>query len=60
MLAEIKLAQGDPLAAQSLLEQVPLEFSPNAAIWDTRFKAALYLRDYDVANRVIAAAPAGG
>ena len=27
-LAETKLAQGDPVAAQSLLEQVPLEFSP--------------------------------
>ena len=28
MLAEIKLAQGDPVAAQSLLAQVPLDFSP--------------------------------
>ena len=28
LLAEIKLAQGDPVAAQSLLEQVPLDFSP--------------------------------
>ena len=24
----MKLAQGDPVAAQSLLEQVPLDFSP--------------------------------
>ena len=57
-LAEIKLAQGDPAAAQSLLEQVPLDFSPSENIWDVRFKTALYLRDYDAANRVIAAMPA--
>ena len=58
VLAEIKLAQGDPVAAQSLLEQVPLDFSPTVEIWDTRFTAALYLRDYDAADRVIAATPA--
>ena len=58
LLAEIKLAQGDPVAAQSLLEQVPLDFSPTEQIWGTRFMAALYLRDYDAANRVIAATPA--
>jgi len=58
LLAEIKLAQGDPVAAQSLLEQVPLDFSPSEQIWGTRFMAALYLRDYDAANRVIAATPA--
>jgi serine/threonine protein kinase/thioredoxin-like negative regulator of GroEL len=57
-LAEIKLAQADPVAAQSLLEQVPLDYSPGDWIWGTRFKAALYLRDYDAANRVIAAIPA--
>jgi serine/threonine protein kinase/tetratricopeptide (TPR) repeat protein len=57
-LAWVMLAQGDPVAAQSLLEQVPLDFSPTAQIWDTRFTAALYLRDYDAANRVIAATPA--
>jgi eukaryotic-like serine/threonine-protein kinase len=57
-LAEIKLAQGDPVAAQSLLDQVPLDFSPMEGIWDIRFLAALYLRDYDAANRVIAATPA--
>jgi TolB-like protein/predicted Zn-dependent protease len=58
VLAKGKLAQGDPAAAQSLLEQVPLDFSPNEIIWNTRFKAALYLRDYDTADRVIAATPA--
>jgi TolB-like protein len=57
-LAEIKLAQGDPVAAQSLLEQVPLDYSPDSWIWAIRFTAALYLRDYDAANRVIAATPA--
>jgi serine/threonine protein kinase/cytochrome c-type biogenesis protein CcmH/NrfG len=57
-LANFKLAQGDPVAAQALLEQVPLEFSPFAWIWRIRFDAALYLRDYDGANQVIAATPA--
>jgi TolB-like protein/Flp pilus assembly protein TadD len=57
-LAEIRLAQGDPVAAQSLLDQVPLDFSPDPFIWQTRFNAALYLRDYDAADRVIAATPA--
>jgi serine/threonine protein kinase len=56
-LAMMKLAQGDPVAAQALLEQVPLEYSPGEWIWDVRFKTALYLRDYDAANRVIAATP---
>jgi TolB-like protein/cytochrome c-type biogenesis protein CcmH/NrfG len=58
LLADIKLAQGDPTAAQSLLEEVPLDYSPWSGIWNTRFTAALYLRDYDAANRVIAATPA--
>jgi tetratricopeptide (TPR) repeat protein len=57
-LAKIKLAQGDPVAAQSLLDQVPLDFSPIGLIWQTRFNAALYLRDYDAADRVIATTPA--
>jgi tetratricopeptide (TPR) repeat protein len=37
---------------------VPLEFSPIEWIWRIRFTSALYLRDYDAANRVIAATPA--
>jgi serine/threonine protein kinase len=56
-LARLKLAQGDPVAAQSLLEQVPLDFSPGVEIWQTRFNAALYLRDYEAADHVIAATP---
>jgi len=55
LLADVKLAQGDPVAAQSLLDQVPLDFSPHEEIWWTRFHAALYLRDYDAASGVIAA-----
>jgi TolB-like protein/thioredoxin-like negative regulator of GroEL len=58
VLARIKLAQGDPVAAQSLLERVPLDFSPGDWIWDVRFTTALYLRDYEAASRVIAATPA--
>jgi eukaryotic-like serine/threonine-protein kinase len=57
-LAEIKLAQGDPIAAQSLLARVPLDFSPMEGIWQARFNTALYLHDYDAADRVIAATPA--
>jgi len=57
-LAVVKLEQGDPVAAQALLAQVPLEFSPVGHIWTIRFTAALYLRDYDAANRVISATPA--
>jgi tetratricopeptide (TPR) repeat protein len=57
-LAEVKFDEGDPVAAQSLLEQVPLDFSPIQVIWEIRSKAALYLRDYDAADRVIAAIPA--
>jgi tetratricopeptide (TPR) repeat protein len=54
----LKLAEGDPVAAQSILAQVPLDFSPYGQIWDIRFTAALYLRDYEGANQVIAAVPA--
>jgi TolB-like protein len=57
-LAQLKLDKGDPVAAQALLAQVPLEFSPTEEIWDTRFTTALYLRDCDAVNRVIAATPA--
>ena len=40
LLAQMKLAQGDPVAAQSLLEQVPLDYSPRGWIWEVRFTAA--------------------
>ena len=56
--AELKLDEGDPVAAQALLAQVPLNFSPTYEVWDIRFMTALYLRDYDAANRVIGATPA--
>jgi tetratricopeptide (TPR) repeat protein len=57
-LAQIKLAQGNPAAAQSVLDQVPLDFTPTETIWNLRFNAALYLRDYDGTNGVIASMPA--
>jgi TolB-like protein/predicted Zn-dependent protease len=56
-MAEINLAQGDPVGAQSLLEQVPLDFNPTPYIWGTRFRAALYLRDYDAASQILAMTP---
>src|SRR5436190_9074807 len=55
--AELKLDEGDPVAAQALLAQVPLNFSPTYEVWDIRFMTTLYLRDYDAANRVIGATP---
>jgi tetratricopeptide (TPR) repeat protein len=58
LVADLKLAQGDPVAAQSLLEQLPLDYSPGPWIWGLRFTVALYLRDYDAASRIIAATPA--
>jgi eukaryotic-like serine/threonine-protein kinase len=57
-LPMMKLAQGDPVAAQSVLDQVPPEYSPGEWIWEIRFKTALCRRDYDAANQVIAATPA--
>ena len=36
---------------------MPPEFSATQQIWGVRFKTALYLRDYDAANRVIATTP---
>jgi TolB-like protein len=57
LVARVKLVQGDPVAAQSVLEQVPMDYSPGFYIWDIRWTAALYLRDYDAANRILAAVP---
>jgi tetratricopeptide (TPR) repeat protein len=58
LLAKIKLARGDLVAAQALLDQLPIDFSPGYWIWDTRFRSALFKRDYDAAARVIAITPA--
>jgi len=55
--ARLRLAEGDPASARSILEQVPLDYSPGRWVWTTRFMAALYSRDYDAASRVIAAIP---
>ncbi|MEY2487201.1 MAG: eukaryotic-like serine/threonine-protein kinase [Verrucomicrobiota bacterium] len=56
-LAEIRLDEGNPVAARAILAKVPLDFSPTEEIWDTRFTTALYLRDYDEASRLVAAVP---
>ena len=56
-LPQMKLAQGDLVAAQSVLEQVPPEYSAGGWIWGPRFKTAFYLRNYDAATQVIAATP---
>jgi eukaryotic-like serine/threonine-protein kinase len=56
-LVWINLEQGDPVAAQTLLDQVPLDYSPAPWIWGLRFRAALYRRDYDAAIQVIAMTP---
>jgi serine/threonine protein kinase/tetratricopeptide (TPR) repeat protein len=53
-LAAFKLLEGDPRAAQEILARVPPEIGA-----EIRYKAALYLRDFGLAARVIAAAPAG-
>jgi len=57
-LARMKLAQGDPVAAQSLLEQLPVEYSPGEWTWTHDIRPPFYLRDYDAANRVIPLTPA--
>jgi serine/threonine-protein kinase len=53
-LAELKLREGDPRAAQEIVARVP----PATGGGDVRFNTALYLRDYDTAAKVIATAPA--
>ena len=52
-VADFKLAEGDPRAAQDILARVPPKMGAG-----TRFRAALYLRDYNMAAQVIAATPA--
>ena len=56
--AQLKLEAGDPAGAQSFLAKVPDKFGPTDEIWYTRLAAAVYLRDYDAAIRVLAAIPA--
>jgi TolB-like protein len=52
-LAAFKLVEGDPHAAQEILARVPPEIGA-----EIRYKTALYLRDFDLAARILAAAPA--
>jgi len=56
--AENRLDMGDSAAALSFLAKIPTNFSPTDEIWYTRLAAALYLRDYDAASRLLAAIPA--
>jgi TolB-like protein/Tfp pilus assembly protein PilF len=53
-LAELKLREGDPRAAQEIVARGPQATNDG----EMRFKTALYLRDYDTAAKVIATAPA--
>jgi TolB-like protein/predicted Ser/Thr protein kinase len=56
-LAELKLDIGDPAGARAVLAQLPLSWSPTYEVWATRLATALYLRDYEAANQVLAAIP---
>ena len=53
-LAELKLREGDPRAAQEIVARVPQAAGGGLV----RFETALYLRDYDTAAKVIATTPA--
>jgi TolB-like protein/Flp pilus assembly protein TadD len=53
-LAELKLREGDPRAAQEILARGAQATDGG----EVRFNAALYLRDYDTAARIIANTPA--
>jgi serine/threonine protein kinase len=57
LLAWARLNAGDAGRAQTLLDQIPFDFSPTPAIWDIRLAAALYRRDFDAAKRVLHAGP---
>ena len=57
-LADLKLDEGDPAAAWSILTQIPQDFRFSEEPWIARFTAALYLHDYDEASRAIAVTPA--
>jgi serine/threonine protein kinase len=57
-LAEVKLHDGDAVAARSILAKLPPTYHLDQDLWDARFTAELYLHDYDGASRAIAATPA--
>jgi len=56
-LAEYKLDEGHPDQAHQALAHLPLSFSPTPEVWETRYRTALYLRDYDEASRIVAQTP---
>jgi TolB-like protein len=55
--AALKTDSGDPAGAKAVFAGLPSDFTPPEAMWPVRFNTALYLRDYDEANAVLAAAP---
>jgi tetratricopeptide (TPR) repeat protein len=55
--ASLKMDSGDPAGAKAAFAGLPSDFTPPEALWNLRFKIALYLRDYDEANGLLAAAP---
>ncbi len=58
LVAESKLARGDPDAARDYLARVQPDYLPTSEFPSTRFDVAFYLRDYAAAERAIAATPA--
>lgn len=56
-LALVKLAEGDGKTAQSLLDQVPLDYSVRPHIWEIRLRAALYRRDDVAINQLLNVMP---
>jgi TolB-like protein/class 3 adenylate cyclase len=55
--ATLKMDSGDPAGAKAVFAGLPSDFTPPEQLWRLRFNNALYLRDYDEANAVLAAAP---
>lgn len=55
--AKRQLDMGDPPAARRLLAKVPPDFNETQEIWEIKFTADLYARDYDAAEKLIAATP---
>jgi serine/threonine protein kinase/Tfp pilus assembly protein PilF len=55
LMAECKLASGEPAAARDFMARVPADFSPTEEFPGTRFDVALCSRDYAAAERALAA-----
>ena len=55
--AKLKLDVGDVKAARDFLARVPPDFNETQEIWEIRFTADLYARDYDAAEKLIVSTP---